>query len=53
MMKDDHSDRPIFKDGYYIYSTGQMVYESDMIEMAQSFDNSESEAKKWTESLRK
>jgi hypothetical protein len=39
----EHGDMPFFKDGYYIYSTGQMVCGSDMIVGSQSLDNKESD----------
>lgn len=32
----DYGDIPVFKDGFYVYATGQMVNEGDMIEGAQS-----------------
>ena len=34
----DYEDIPVFKDGFYIYASGQMVSEGDMIEGAQSMD---------------
>lgn len=37
-MTDEYRDTPFFKDGFYIYSTGQMVSEGNMIEGAQSLD---------------
>ena len=37
-MDMEYGDRPFFKDGFYIYSTGQMVSESTMIERAQGLD---------------
>jgi len=40
-MADDYRDTPFFKDGYYIYSTGMMVDESDMIMAAQTLDSIE------------
>jgi len=35
----EYGDTPFFKDGLYIYSTGQVVNESDVIEGTQSLDN--------------
>jgi hypothetical protein len=40
-MVDEYGDRPFFKDGFYIYSSGEMVPESDMIVGAQSLDSIE------------
>ena len=40
-MTDENRDSPFFKDGFYIYSTGEMVAESDMIVGAQSMDSVE------------
>jgi len=40
-MTDEYRDTPYFKDGYYIYSTGLMVGESDMIMAAQTLDSIE------------
>jgi len=40
-MTDEYRDTPFFKDSFYIYSTGQMVAESDMIVGAQFMDSIE------------
>ena len=37
----EYGDTPFYKDGFYIYSTGQMVSEGDAIEGVQSLDTFE------------
>ena len=37
----EYGDTPFFKDGFYIYFTGEVVAESDMIEGIHTLDNLE------------